>query len=90
MVGAGGVNTVLVGDNLPKLGTNLVAALATLDVNNLSHLQTKWEGNKGTVSETYTLSSIFSMGNVPLDALQGDFQETTVFLVKNRQLNFPT
>jgi hypothetical protein len=30
MVGAGGVNAVLVGDDLPELGTNLVAALATL------------------------------------------------------------
>ena len=29
--------TVLVGDNLPELGPNLVAALASLDVDNLSH-----------------------------------------------------
>ena len=29
--------TVLVGDNLPELGPNLVAALAGLDVDNLSH-----------------------------------------------------
>ncbi len=35
MVGAGGVNAVLVGDNLPELGSNLVAALAGLKMNNL-------------------------------------------------------
>jgi hypothetical protein len=38
MVGTGGVNTVLVGDHLPKLGTNLVTALASLNVNDFSHL----------------------------------------------------
>jgi hypothetical protein len=38
VVGTGGVNTVLVGDNLPKLGTNLVTALASLNVNDFSHL----------------------------------------------------
>jgi len=39
VVGTGGVNTVFVGDNLPELGTNLVTALATLDVNDLAHLK---------------------------------------------------
>jgi hypothetical protein len=29
---------VLVGDHLPELGTDLVAALTTLNVNNLTHL----------------------------------------------------
>ena len=29
--------TVLVGDNLPELGADLVAALAALDVNDLPH-----------------------------------------------------
>jgi hypothetical protein len=29
--------TVLVGDNLPELGTNLVAALSSLNVNDLAH-----------------------------------------------------
>jgi len=37
VVGAGWVNTVLVGDNLPKLGADLVAALACLNVNDFSH-----------------------------------------------------
>merc|ERR1712057_26935 len=37
VVGTGGVNTVLIGDNLPELGTNLVTALASLDVNELAH-----------------------------------------------------
>jgi len=41
VVGAGGVNAVLVGDNLPELGSDLVAALATLDVNDLSHFNMK-------------------------------------------------
>ena len=37
MIGTGRVNTVLVGDDLPELGTDLVAALASLDVNNFAH-----------------------------------------------------
>ena len=32
----GRVNTVLIGDNLPELGTDLVTALASLDVNELA------------------------------------------------------
>jgi hypothetical protein len=39
VVGAGGVHTVLVGDDLPELGANLVTALATLNVNDFSHLK---------------------------------------------------
>ena len=30
--------TVLIGDDLPELGTDLVTALASLDVNDLAHL----------------------------------------------------
>ncbi len=37
MVRSGGVDTVLVGDDLPELGTDLVTALAGLEVNNLTH-----------------------------------------------------
>ena len=37
VVGAGGVDSVLVGDNLPELSTDLVAALTSLDVDDLSH-----------------------------------------------------
>jgi hypothetical protein len=37
MVGAGWVNTVLVGDNLPELGTDLVTALAGLEVDDFTH-----------------------------------------------------
>jgi hypothetical protein len=37
MVGTGRVNTVLVGDHLPKLGTNLVTALANLKAHDLTH-----------------------------------------------------
>jgi hypothetical protein len=37
VVGTGGVNTVLVGDYLPELGTDLVTALAALDVYEFTH-----------------------------------------------------
>jgi hypothetical protein len=33
-----GVNTVLIGYDLPKLSSDLVTALASLDVNDLSHM----------------------------------------------------
>ena len=36
MIGASGINAVLVGDNLPELSTDLVAALAGLKMDNLS------------------------------------------------------
>ena len=39
VVGAGWVNTVLVGDDLPELGTDLVTALASLDMDDFSHLE---------------------------------------------------
>ena len=32
-----GVNAVLIGNDFPELGADLVAALAALDVNNLTH-----------------------------------------------------
>jgi hypothetical protein len=38
VVGSGGVNTVLVADNLPELGTDLGTALTTLNVNDFSHV----------------------------------------------------
>ena len=37
VIGTGRVNTVLVGDDLPELGTDLVTALTGLDVNELAH-----------------------------------------------------
>jgi hypothetical protein len=37
VVGTGWVNAVLVGDHLPELGTDLVAALTALDVHKLAH-----------------------------------------------------
>jgi hypothetical protein len=37
VVGTSGVDSVFVGDDLPELGTDLVTALTTLDVNNFSH-----------------------------------------------------
>ena len=39
VVGAGGVNTVFVGDDFPEFGTDLVTALTGLDVNDFSHLK---------------------------------------------------
>merc|ERR1711977_772103 len=38
MVGTCGVDTVLVGDDLPELGTDLVTALASLDVDEFAHV----------------------------------------------------
>jgi hypothetical protein len=38
VIGTGWVNTVLVGDDFPELGTDLVTALTSLDVNDFSHL----------------------------------------------------
>ena len=38
MVGAGGVNSVFVRNDLPELGTDLIAALTSLDVDDLSHV----------------------------------------------------
>jgi hypothetical protein len=37
VVGTGRVNAVLVADDLPELGTNLVTTLTSLDVNDFSH-----------------------------------------------------
>ena len=37
MVGAGGVNTVLVGYNLPKFSADLIAALACLNMDDFAH-----------------------------------------------------
>ena len=34
--GTGGVDAVLIGDDLPELGTDLVTALTSLDVNELA------------------------------------------------------
>jgi hypothetical protein len=39
VVGAGGVNTVFVGDDFPELSTDLVTALAGLNVDDFSHLK---------------------------------------------------
>jgi hypothetical protein len=38
VVGTGRVNTVLVGDDLPEFGTDLVTALSSLNMNDFSHL----------------------------------------------------
>jgi hypothetical protein len=38
VVSTGWVNTMLVGDDLPELGTNLVTALTCLNMNDFSHL----------------------------------------------------
>merc|ERR1711970_1376613 len=38
VIGSGRVDAMLVGDHLPKLGTNLVTALASLNVNELAHI----------------------------------------------------
>jgi hypothetical protein len=45
MVGTGGVDPMLVADHLPELGTDLVTALTTLDMNDLTHLLRKRNRN---------------------------------------------
>merc|ERR1711881_157216 len=37
MVGTGGIDAMLIGDDVPKLGTNLVTTLTALNVNELAH-----------------------------------------------------
>ena len=37
MVSSCGINAVLIGHDFPELGSDLVAALASLDVDNFSH-----------------------------------------------------
>ena len=37
MIGACWVDAVLIGDDLPELGADLITALSCLDVNDLSH-----------------------------------------------------
>jgi len=39
VVGSSWVNSVLIRDDLPEFGTNLVSALSSLDVNDFSHLK---------------------------------------------------
>ena len=39
MIGTGGVNSVLVRDDLPELGSDLVTALSSLDVYDFSHFK---------------------------------------------------
>jgi len=46
VVGSGGVNSVLVGHDLPELGTNLVTALSSLNVNDFSHVDKVGEKRK--------------------------------------------
>jgi hypothetical protein len=41
MVSSSGINAMLIGDNLPKLGTNLVTALTCLNVDDFSHISYK-------------------------------------------------
>merc|ERR1719291_551745 len=41
VVGTGWVDSVLIGDDFPELGTDLVTALAGLDVDDFSHLKLK-------------------------------------------------
>lgn len=41
LVTTGGVDTVLGADDLPELGADLVAALASLDVKNLTHFEAR-------------------------------------------------
>ena len=42
VVGTGGVNAVLIRDDFPELGTNLVTALTGLDVDEFTHVGMGW------------------------------------------------
>ena len=42
MVGTGGVDAVLVGDDFPELGSDLVTTLTGLDVNDFSHFSNRF------------------------------------------------
>ena len=48
---ARGVDAVLVGDDLPELGADLVAALAALEVDDLAHLRSAARGERGGEEE---------------------------------------
>ena len=50
--------TVLIGDHLPKLGTNLVTALTTLNVNNFAHLKQRKKDNISTLISTHVKMDI--------------------------------
>ena len=43
VVSSGGADAVLLGDDLPELGPDLVAALAHLDVDDFSHLESRFK-----------------------------------------------
>lgn len=62
MVGSSWVNTVLVCDDLPELGTDLVSALASLDVHKLAHGCKKLEA-KGPGLSVYYLRAAGKRGN---------------------------
>jgi len=61
VVGTGRVNTVLVGDDFPELGTDLVTALACLDMNNFSHLLEEEEKREGKEWEVRKLLIFFCL-----------------------------
>jgi hypothetical protein len=43
VVSSGGADAVLLGDDLPELGPDLIAALANLDVDDFSHLEDRFK-----------------------------------------------
>lgn len=64
------VNAVLVADHFPELGSDLVAALATLDVQDFSHFS-------GKVKEKFWLSgeSEWRKGSMDSREMEGDSEE---------------
>jgi hypothetical protein len=72
VVGAGGVHAVLVGDDLPELGSDLVAALAALHVDDLAHGCVCWFKLPGAGTfEGIASRTRFCLG--VSQGLQGDF-----------------
>ena len=58
VVGAGGVDSVFIRDDLPEFGTDLVAALTALDMHNFSHVSNKNKLPKLPINQIYVLSLI--------------------------------
>jgi hypothetical protein len=60
VVSSGGADAVLLGDDLPELGPDLVAALAHLDVDDFSHLEDRFKVENLRLEVEVLLLSILS------------------------------
>jgi 3-oxoacyl-(acyl-carrier-protein) synthase len=71
LVGTSGINAVLITHNFPELAADLVAALATLDGNDLAHdgerADSTFDETQPYALSTYELSSICDSEFVPVE-----------------------